>query len=81
MEKAVSAAQANRTFSELLRGVRKGHSYLVTSHGRPVARLVPVDGGRTVASGALPALLRRMRSEPVIEIGRWRREELYEDEK
>jgi prevent-host-death family protein len=31
MEKTVSAADANRKFSELLRGVRKGLSYVVTS--------------------------------------------------
>lgn len=40
MEEAVSAADANRQFSLLLRRVREGHSYVVTSHGKPVARLV-----------------------------------------
>ncbi|MBV9518068.1 MAG: type II toxin-antitoxin system prevent-host-death family antitoxin, partial [Hyphomicrobiales bacterium] len=34
MEKAVSAADANRRFSLLLRGVREGHSYVITSHGK-----------------------------------------------
>ena len=34
MEKAVSAADANRKFSKLLRAVREGHSYVVTSHGK-----------------------------------------------
>ncbi len=42
MEETVSAAEANREFSKLLRGVREGNSYVVTSHGRPVAKLVPV---------------------------------------
>jgi len=28
MEKAVSAADANRKFSKLLRAVREGHSYM-----------------------------------------------------
>ena len=37
MDKAVSAADANRRFSELLRTVKKGQSVVVTSHGKPVA--------------------------------------------
>ncbi len=41
MEEAVSAADANRKFSLLLRGVREGRRYVVTSHGKPVARLIP----------------------------------------
>jgi prevent-host-death family protein len=43
VEKAVSAADANRKFSKLLRGVREGHSYVVTSHGKAVAKIVPID--------------------------------------
>ncbi len=42
MEKAVSAADANRRFSELLRTVKKGRSVIVTSHGKPVAKITPV---------------------------------------
>jgi prevent-host-death family protein len=41
MEKAVSAAEANRKFSQLLQDVRRGRSYVVTSHGKPVAKLSP----------------------------------------
>ncbi|EQD47686.1 prevent-host-death family protein, partial [mine drainage metagenome] len=43
MEKAVSAADANRRFSQLLHDVRQGRSYIVTSHGRPVAKISPAD--------------------------------------
>ncbi|TIP01752.1 MAG: type II toxin-antitoxin system prevent-host-death family antitoxin, partial [Mesorhizobium sp.] len=43
MDEAVSAADANRRFSYILREVREGQSYVVTSHGRPVARIVPAD--------------------------------------
>ena len=35
MDKAVSAADANRRFSELLRTVKKGRTVIVTSHGQP----------------------------------------------
>jgi prevent-host-death family protein len=77
MEKAISAADANRRFSQLLRDVKTGQSYLVTSHGRPVARIAPV-GERSVASNAKASLLRRLKSERVLTVGRWKRDELYE---
>ena len=79
MEKPVSAADANRKFSKLLRAVREGRSFVVTSHGRPVARIVPAEKDSEVTRVAKGALLRRLASEPVIKIGRWSRDELYED--
>ena len=81
MEKLVSAADAKRKFSKLLRAVREGKSYVVTSHGRAVARIVPAEKDTGVERGARAALLRRLRSEPVVTIGRWSRDDLYEDKK
>jgi prevent-host-death family protein len=43
MAQSVSAAEANRNFSHILREVRGGASYVVTAHGKPVARIVPFD--------------------------------------
>ncbi len=77
MEKAISAAEANRKFSELLRGVKAGRSYVVTSHGRPVARIAPIENGRD-ADRARDALLKRLRSQRAIDIGPWTRDELYD---
>ena len=79
MERPVSAADANRKFSKLLRAVREGESYVVTSHGRAVARIVPPERDSSVTRGARNALLKRLRSEPVVKIGRWSRDDLYED--
>jgi len=79
MEKAVTAADANRKFSKLLRDVREGRSYVVTSHGKAVAKLVPIEKNGSVSRGARTALLKRLRSERVVTIGRWTRDELYED--
>jgi len=81
MEKAVSATEANRRFSKLLRAVREGHSYVVTSHGKGVARIMPVVKNSGIARRARAALVKRLRSEPVITIGRWTRDELYEDKR
>jgi prevent-host-death family protein len=77
MEKAISAADANRKFSQVLREVRLGQSYLVTSHGRPVARIAPVENDRA-ATDARRHLFKRLRSERVVKVGRWKRDDLYE---
>jgi prevent-host-death family protein len=81
VERAVSAADANRRFSELLRTVRDGQSVVVTSHGRPIARIVPIGKDENISLKARSALLKRLRSERVTTIGRWQRDELYEDTK
>ena len=81
MEEAVSAADANRRFSLLLRGVREGRSYVVTSHGKPVARLIPAGKHDAVARSARSALLSRLEKQPVIDAGRWTRDELHEDDR
>ena len=80
MEKPVSAADANRKFSKILRAVRDGQSFIVTSHGKPVARIVPAEKDGGTRRPALSLLLKRLQSQPVTTIGRWKREELYEDE-
>ena len=77
MDKAISAAEANRKFSEVLRGVRAGQSYVVTSHGRPVARIEPVSK-EADADGARAALMKRLRAQKAIDIGPWNRDELYD---
>jgi prevent-host-death family protein len=78
MEKPVSAADANREFSRLLQGVKKGEIYVVTSHGKPVARIAPIGEHLRLEETAKSVLLTRLRSEPAMEIGRWTRDELYE---
>jgi antitoxin (DNA-binding transcriptional repressor) of toxin-antitoxin stability system len=51
----------------------------VTSHGKPVARIVPISRDDATSDGARAALLARLRAEPIITIGSWSRDELYED--
>jgi prevent-host-death family protein len=78
MEKAISAADANRKFSQVLRDVRAGQSYVVTNHGKPVARIAPLKEHRRTAASGRTRLLNRLESEHVVKIGRWKREDLYE---
>jgi prevent-host-death family protein len=80
MDKVLSAADANRKFSLILRHVRAGASYVVTSHGKPVARIVPVAKHEEVVAAARAELLARLEREPLVEGEHWTRDELYEDD-
>jgi prevent-host-death family protein len=80
VEKMVAAAEANRRFSELLREVREGNTYIVTSHGRPVAKIVPLSNDERTGEAAHAALLEHLRSQTAVNAGKWTREELYEDD-
>lgn len=79
MEKTVSAADANRRFSELLRTVKSGRNVVVTSHGKPVAKITPIIEDNRAAEAARAALFARLRKERVVKAGRWTRDELYDD--
>jgi prevent-host-death family protein len=76
MEKVIQATAANRSFSRILREVAQGDSYTVTSHGRPIARIVPANAKGSEA--AKQRLLEHLRSQPAMNIGPWTREELYD---
>lgn len=80
MGKSISAAEANRSFSAVLRDVKSGASYVVTSHGRPVARIVPFRHGDRLGSAAADALFARLRRAPVQSVRHWTRDELHERE-
>jgi prevent-host-death family protein len=79
MGKAVSAAEANRNFSHLLRDVRDGNSFVITAHGKPVAKIVPFTARDAVAAAAKSALLKRLRAQRGAAIKRWTRDDLYEN--
>lgn len=79
MDRAISAADANRRFSELLRTVKKGQSVIVTSHGKPVAKVTPAAADERSAAAARTALFARLRAERPVTVGRWTRDELYDD--
>ncbi len=79
MDKAISAADANRRFSELLRIVKKGGSVIVTSHGKPVAKIAPVTEDERTVVNARSALFARLRKQRAVDAGRWTRDELYDN--
>lgn len=81
MSSAIAAADANREFSKLLRQVRAGHSVTITSHGRPVARMVPIAEADATRLHARARLLERLTRTSVRTSGTWSRDELYERER
>jgi len=76
MDRAITASEANQRFSEMLRDVADGESFTVTSHGKPVARVVPFEskGGPE----AVKKLLDYFADWPIRYSGPWKREDLYE---
>lgn len=79
----VTASEANRSFSKLLRAVEQGERVEITSHGRKVAVLAPIEQqvpSREQRLSALEKLKKRWANQEFKVVGPWTREELYERE-
>ena len=76
--KTISAAEANRYFSSLLKEVSRGEEVLVVARGKPVARVLPyqtLSPGRVTARASL---MKRLRGNRPSGKRNWKRPELYE---
>lgn len=76
--KTISASEANRQFSSLLREVAAGHSVTIVSRGKPVATMAPVSSA-IQREAARQNLLERLRRQPRTGSRNWVRDELYAD--
>jgi prevent-host-death family protein len=76
MDRYVTATEANQNFSKMLRDVRAGYNVIVTSRGRPVAKLSASDPAPDKKS--TEDFLAWLRSRPPVNAGPWKREDLYE---
>lgn len=78
----VSATEANRSLSRLLREVARGRRVVITSHGRKVAVLSPADEPekptREQRLAALERLKQSWATQEHVTVGPWTRDELYE---
>ena len=77
----VSATEANRSFSKLLRAVRAGQRVTILSHGEPVAELGPPSvekDDREARMKALAELEAHWATLTPVVVGPWTRDELYE---
>ncbi|MDO4683974.1 MAG: type II toxin-antitoxin system prevent-host-death family antitoxin [Lautropia sp.] len=79
MDKSISASEANRHFSRLLRNVLAGDRYVITSHGRPVAQVTPVTDDTVASANRKAAFLEQLAAKPVIQADAWKRDDLYDD--
>ena len=80
--RTVAAAEANRRFSHLLRAACDGARITITSHGEPVAELVPYKSKPDEAEdqrlgSAWKALQAHWASLTPVIVGPWTRDELY----
>jgi prevent-host-death family protein len=78
--KTVSASEANRQFSAVLRSVAQGERVTVTSRGKPVATIEPVRRqGKPARPGASKRrLLDRLSLVKATGSSHWTRDELYD---
>jgi len=77
--KTISAADANRHFSRLLREVSQGEYVTVVSRGRAVSTIAPVHARGRERQAAKRLLLERLRRQPAVGARNWTRDELYEN--
>ena len=75
----VTATEANRSLSKLLREVARGKCVEITSHGRKVAVLSPAEmpgPTREQRLAALEVLKKRWATQEFVTVGPWTRDEL-----
>jgi len=77
--RTVTAADANRQFSSVLREVAKGEVFTVLSRGKPVATIAPSKSSNVQRDKAKNCLLTRLRNQATTGVRHWTREELYSD--
>ena len=76
--RTISAGEANRHFSTLLRDVATGEIITVLSRGKPVATISPARLGDVERAAAKLNLLERLRQQTPAGARHWTRDELYE---
>ena len=78
--KTVTASDANRQFSRVLRDATRGEEFVVISRGRTVATIGPA-GNKTDAQrrAAKETLMKRLRGQRVTGKRTWTRDDLYKE--
>jgi len=77
--KTITAANANRGFSNLLREVSKGEEITILSRGTPVAKITSVNSAALQKNAMKKLLLSRLKAQDVTGSRNWTRDELYDD--
>lgn len=77
--KTITAANANRGFSNLLREVSKGEEITILSRGTPVAKITSINSEASQKNAMKNLLLSRLKAQDVTGSRNWSRDELYND--
>lgn len=77
--KVVTATDARRRLSSILKAVQAGESYTIVSRGEAVATLIPPGRDAAMRRAAHERLMERLRSQPALGLGPFNRDELYDD--
>ena len=77
--KTITAANANRGFSNLLREVSKGEEIMILSRGTPVAKIISVKSTVLQKNAMKKHLLLRLKAQVATGSRNWTRNELYDD--
>ncbi len=77
--KTVTASDANRRFSSVLRQVSHGEVLTIVSRGKPVATIGPVNAEGANRQTAKKSLISRLRQREQTGNRNWTRNELYDD--
>ncbi|MFQ5485257.1 MAG: type II toxin-antitoxin system Phd/YefM family antitoxin [Desulfobacterales bacterium] len=77
--KTITAANANRRFSSLLREVGKGEEITILSRGKPVAKITSIHSGALRKKAMKDLLLSRLKSQGTTGSRNRTREDLYND--
>ena len=72
--RTVTAGDANRQFSSVLREVAQGESFTVLSRGKPVATIAPAQSADDRRQGAKRGLLERLRQQKALGARDWSRD-------
>lgn len=76
--KNISASDANRQFSSVLREVARGEVFTVVSRGKPVATITPCQSDTPLRKAAKEVLVERLKSQSSKGARNWTRSELYD---
>lgn len=84
--KHVTAAEANRNFSRIMKEAEAGETIIVTSHGEPTVKIVAVaesrgidEVERTRRQALWSQHKTRLLGQPTLGLGRFQRDWAYED--
>lgn len=77
--KTVTAAEANRQFSAILRDASQGEEMTIVSRGRPVATIGPIKTDSLDRKVAKESLISRLKNNDISGGRNWTRNELYDD--